>query len=294
MTTFFSGTDMQELHDNAGAHNYYLSLIVNHKSEFCAKIAITAQIDIPVRKSKYKFKGNNEEASYEFEDKAQQDNVLMLMDCIIEFEQSEFEIERYEAVKAKKGARYTAYNNVGAGTYTPVHNIGYNKNLQHKNQATAWGEYGHVGADKNYIKPNSKQVKLDIPNDLMGFDTPKKGVFPADDGVTSSDIDEISLRAFTVKWLCLDITANEFLTSTFLSLGKMPKGEFEQYLNNIDDNFDGFLKDDLGIETYDESDKICGRVIALLRPYSSYKYVSSILAMLTTNHLIYGKNIVGS
>lgn len=41
MKCYFSGTDEQELHDNAPAHNYYLSLIVNFRrpDEWCAKIA---------------------------------------------------------------------------------------------------------------------------------------------------------------------------------------------------------------------------------------------------------------
>jgi hypothetical protein len=42
MGCFFSGTDTQELHDNAPNHNYYLSLIVNYKamSNWIAKVAI--------------------------------------------------------------------------------------------------------------------------------------------------------------------------------------------------------------------------------------------------------------
>jgi hypothetical protein len=40
MTTFFSGTDMQELHDNVANYDpYYLSLIVNFKGQYTAKVA---------------------------------------------------------------------------------------------------------------------------------------------------------------------------------------------------------------------------------------------------------------
>lgn len=41
MTCFFSGTDTAELHDNAPAYNYYVSLIVNFKdyTNWCGKIA---------------------------------------------------------------------------------------------------------------------------------------------------------------------------------------------------------------------------------------------------------------
>ena len=42
MGTFFSGTDMSELHDNAPNHNFYLSLIVDYKNhgDWVAKVAI--------------------------------------------------------------------------------------------------------------------------------------------------------------------------------------------------------------------------------------------------------------
>src|SRR5690606_25480839 len=42
MAVFFSGTDTQELLDNAGAHNFYLSLIVNNRKEMTAKVAFEA------------------------------------------------------------------------------------------------------------------------------------------------------------------------------------------------------------------------------------------------------------
>ena len=45
MGTFFSGTDMSELHDNAPNHNFYLSLIVDYKNhgDWCAKVAISGE-----------------------------------------------------------------------------------------------------------------------------------------------------------------------------------------------------------------------------------------------------------
>ena len=42
---FFSGTDIQELKDNAPAHNYYLSLIVNNYMDFCAKVAFIGKVE---------------------------------------------------------------------------------------------------------------------------------------------------------------------------------------------------------------------------------------------------------
>ena len=44
MDTFFSGTDIQELHDNAANYSYYLSLIVNFKEDYSAKIAKLVEV----------------------------------------------------------------------------------------------------------------------------------------------------------------------------------------------------------------------------------------------------------
>lgn len=45
MGVFFSGTDNDELTDNAPNYNYYLSLIVNNKNEYCARIAFIGEIE---------------------------------------------------------------------------------------------------------------------------------------------------------------------------------------------------------------------------------------------------------
>lgn len=49
MQVYFSGTDMKELEDNCGSHNFYLSFIVNNKMDFTAKIAIAAHIEETVK-----------------------------------------------------------------------------------------------------------------------------------------------------------------------------------------------------------------------------------------------------
>lgn len=44
MGVFFSTTDDDELVDNCGFHNFYVSLIVNNRNEMCAKIAFKAKV----------------------------------------------------------------------------------------------------------------------------------------------------------------------------------------------------------------------------------------------------------
>ena len=43
MATFFSNVDMDDLSDNAGGHNFYLSLIVNNYMDFLAKIGFIGE-----------------------------------------------------------------------------------------------------------------------------------------------------------------------------------------------------------------------------------------------------------
>ena len=56
---FFSGTDMSELNDNCGGHNFYLSLIVNNAMDFIAKIAFVGQVEKSITDIPYYANDNN-------------------------------------------------------------------------------------------------------------------------------------------------------------------------------------------------------------------------------------------
>lgn len=53
MAVYFSGTDMEELNDNSGSHNLYLSLIVNNYMDFKAKIGFRGEISTEVAEIPY-------------------------------------------------------------------------------------------------------------------------------------------------------------------------------------------------------------------------------------------------
>ena len=46
MSTFFSGTDINDLQENSKCHNYYLSLIVNNAGDACAKISFIGKNEV--------------------------------------------------------------------------------------------------------------------------------------------------------------------------------------------------------------------------------------------------------
>lgn len=118
--TFFSGTDMDELKSNAGAHNFYLSLIVNFKDggNFCAKIGIIAEAEVETKYNFFhglNFLGLNENLPKVKEKR------LMIIDCIVEYELDTFDTDRYDSIKTKKEEeakkKAEASKNVGFPTY---------------------------------------------------------------------------------------------------------------------------------------------------------------------------------
>lgn len=84
MSVFFSGEDMSELQDNAKFYDFYLSLIVNNKSQMTAKIAFEGEIE---KKSKIISKYiNSERVTKSLEnEEIINEVVLFTADCDITF-----------------------------------------------------------------------------------------------------------------------------------------------------------------------------------------------------------------
>lgn len=123
MDCWFSNTDVQELHDNAPNHNYYLSLIVNHKTQYCAKVAMVAEHTI--REESLVFKGG----SFTFDES--KSKVLVTMDCDIELEQDSWFIDRFKAIEeSSKASKFNSYinNNFSYNTYDKIGDNSYISN----------------------------------------------------------------------------------------------------------------------------------------------------------------------
>lgn len=85
MSTFFSGTDMQELHDNSPNHNYYLSLIVNNAFEPTAKISFVGKQERKESSVK-SFFGDNGRLYKIKENNTVKEDVLFIYNCSIEYD----------------------------------------------------------------------------------------------------------------------------------------------------------------------------------------------------------------
>jgi hypothetical protein len=103
MAVFFSGTDMAELNDNAPAHNFYLSLIVNNVMDFIAKVAFIGEAKKDIKQVPYTAKNvNGIDYIIEKQDFEVNTQKLFLYDCEMITPLHKIEVsEQFEAQVAK-------------------------------------------------------------------------------------------------------------------------------------------------------------------------------------------------
>lgn len=98
MSSFFSGTDMNELKNNVSNHVYYLSLIVNNKGSFVAKLCYIGkqQVKVSVQNKVGKWVWGKRESPIEEE-------VMFVHDCNVSMEMYDAEkfIKRFKEVISK-------------------------------------------------------------------------------------------------------------------------------------------------------------------------------------------------
>lgn len=92
MQAFHSGTDNQEIEDQAKTHEYFLSLIVNHQGSYAAKIGFIGETEVPEYLYKTKF-GNYKVPILK--------NVTFFVDCEILLEVDLYTKERFSKIKSE-------------------------------------------------------------------------------------------------------------------------------------------------------------------------------------------------
>jgi hypothetical protein len=106
MSVYFSGVDDEELEDNAGSHNYYLSLIVNNTFDLCARVAqeVTSEEKVVVN-----YRRRNSEGKvidFKKEEQIVEDKKVIFYDCDITTEENkplfdDFFMKNFESVIEK-------------------------------------------------------------------------------------------------------------------------------------------------------------------------------------------------
>jgi hypothetical protein len=124
MSTFFSGTDLEEIYENSKAHNYYLSIITNNKNELIGKIAIQTKI---INNVKVEYRGIDEEG-YEYivkEDKIDKNtSEVFYLDvkCIAEEEEEPFDFffenNLEDIIKSSKRNKHNFFRQIDEEEYS--------------------------------------------------------------------------------------------------------------------------------------------------------------------------------
>jgi predicted HicB family RNase H-like nuclease len=144
MQSFFSGTDWSQLEDRGVLSNYFLMLIVNFKGEYVAKVAFKAEKS---GKDAVELNfANNLDGRAPLTLAGQSaKEVLVVMDCKIEFEKPEKTVEdsfsaRYDAVKTAL-AEEAAAKRVYTPAYVPYTGYGVTpKRTWRQTEFTAWDD----------------------------------------------------------------------------------------------------------------------------------------------------------
>jgi len=151
MATFFSGTDMDELNDNCGLYDFYLSLIVNNKGDRLAKISYMGKQVVKRNvSSKYKNSfGAWVNIIWATPEEEKEEDVMFHHDVDIEIENVAPEFETFFLDRVQKIAHpvvTTPTYNPG-NYYQPSLNFGQDKKTNH------YGGYNRTyndGYDFNY------------------------------------------------------------------------------------------------------------------------------------------------
>jgi hypothetical protein len=103
MAVFFSGTDMAELNDNAPAHNFYLSFIVNNYMDFIAKVAFIGEAKKDVRQVPYTAKtADGHDYIIEKQDFVVDNKKLFIYNCEIDTPKNEILVSEQFTAQVKK------------------------------------------------------------------------------------------------------------------------------------------------------------------------------------------------
>lgn len=92
MNAFISGTDKDEIVTNSPKHNYYLSLIVNYDGKYVAAVGVAGETEVITKRT---FKGITSETT-------QKSNEVQIINCDIEFENSDSLLKRIDKIKEEK------------------------------------------------------------------------------------------------------------------------------------------------------------------------------------------------
>lgn len=250
MNTFFSGTDDQELQDNAPSHNYYLSLIVNFDSEYKAKIAFIGHHKSNSSGS-IVFKGDSgDDETMNLGSKATDKKVLVTVDMDIEFENDAVFIEKTAKLQEPK---------VKPAVY---HHYNYGKEDESWNSYDGYEWYG------NTYKKNKKYKDTDYIQSDLPFDQPL-------------DYSETNVSSFLVKLLSNDTLAEGNLSVILDQVDRdTHQSMMKMAIDAMDDNIREFHKSVFNKANTDENiSKLSVACIDILKRFYNFAIAEELTDM---------------
>ncbi len=206
MATFFSGTDTTNLHESAEFFNYYLSLIVNHSEEYCAKVSMKGRTETESKSTKY-FRNAKGNLYYKTETLQANEECIFVYNCDITIDRGSANDDNADQITKLKSTKtsYKYYNQ----TYEPW-----------KDSGKAYGSQGYSKNKAEHIArlPHSLEGSSTLKEMLEDWDDdfstlkPKKqlSMFPdKEDGPEANHIENILEDIIGVKVTSIDF--NEYL-----------------------------------------------------------------------------------
>lgn len=258
MSCFHSTTDMSDIHDNIEFYNFLLSVVINNKTEFDAKIASVGTISTPSEVIKLKGnEGNLVTLKTEKVDK----EVLFLYNCKVMIEADATLGKRIEDLTKKRldaEKEKTSAFSKGGGKY--LYEGGKFKEIE-------W----NTGAKKdNFTKSNKKDPFVYNSFSKSNLKDPKG----------SKEINK-SISHFLVKLVYMDMTTGLYdLQQAILKVEKeileAGGGYIGFYIDYVDTNLHEFMEkyfewDDIYVE---QENKVLDTMISLLSPYKDMNIVA--------------------
>lgn len=255
MSCFHSTTDMSDIHDNIEFYNFLLSVVINNKTEFDAKIATVGTISTPAEV--IKLKGNEGDLVTLKTEKVDKD-ALFLYNCKVMIEADATLGKRIEELTTKRleaeKERNKAY-------------------LKKDTKFTGHGDF-YAGSKKdNFTKSNKKDQFVYNSFSKSNLKDPKG----------SKEINK-SISHFLVKLIYMDMTTGLYdLQQSLLKIDKeisTAGGEYIGfYIDYVDTNLHEFMEkyfewDDIYIE---QENKVLDTMISLLSPYKDMSKVAEAL-----------------
>ena len=224
----FSSTDMAELHENVGFHNYYLSLIVNHAGEYCAKVAYVAKRTTTVE---WKDAQDKQQTS------TTEREVMAMIDMNIEWEVSEVTVTdffraRHEKIKSEKAKKVSySYGAYGSGGYRPNTNPSQVQGFA--GRAYSWGDEDLMDDWHEYYDPRSSSKQGTIPFSTEKDITPKGTLKAGSKELRSMAEVSKEIASKVSQWLMYGITEICKGSTSDTSVSAI-LGYFEEFWNFAD------------------------------------------------------------